>query len=197
MKRKELKIIAISYSQTQVGSYVVVLSEIKGNRKIPVIVNTNDAQQIALKLENMKSPRPLTHDLFKSMTDSFGIDIKEVFIQSVVEGILYCRLITSNGIDDIEIESSLGDGLCLSLIYNCPLMVASDVIDSAGININDDGSEPEYDDDDFDIESPEEMKKEASIEELERLMNNALENEEYEIAAGIRDRINQLKEENG
>jgi bifunctional DNase/RNase len=203
MKRKKLKVMGLSYSQTQAGSYIVVLSEVKGNRKIPVVVKGSDAQQIALKLEKIKSPRPLTHDLFKSMADQFQIDVQEVFIYSVVEGVFYCKLIANNGIDDVEIESTIGDAITLSLIFNCPIMINLDVLDSAGININDDGSEPVNSDEDEDIDLDIELveskpkKRVVSIEDLEKMMEKALENEEYEIAAEIRDRINQLKEENG
>jgi len=203
MKRKKLKVMGLSYSQTQAGSYIVVLSEVKGNRKIPVVVKGSDAQQIALKLEKIKSPRPLTHDLFKSMADQFQIDVQEVFIYSVVEGVFYCKLIANNGIDDVEIESTIGDAITLSLIFNCPIMINLDVLDSAGININDDGSEPVNSDEDGDIDLDIELveskpkKRVVSIEDLEKMMEKALENEEYEIAAEIRDRINQLKEENG
>ncbi len=203
MKRKKLKVMGLSYSQTQAGSYIVVLSEVKGNRKIPVVVKGSDAQQIALKLEKIKSPRPLTHDLFKSMADQFQIDVQEIFIYSVVEGVFYCKLIANNGIDDVEIESTIGDSITLSLIFNCPIMINLDVLDSAGININDDGSEPVNSDEDEDIDLDIELveskpkKRVVSIEDLEKMMEKALENEEYEIAAEIRDRINQLKEENG
>lgn len=200
MKRKKLKVMGLSYSQTQAGSYIVVLSEVKGNRKIPVVVKGSDAQQIALKLEKIKSPRPLTHDLFKSMADQFQIDVQEVFIYSVVEGVFYCKLIANNGIDDVEIESTIGDSITLSLIFNCPIMINLDVLDSAGININDDGSEPENledEDIDLDIELVESKPKKriVSIEDLEKMMEKALENEEYEIAAEIRDRIQELKDE--
>lgn len=200
MKRKKLKVMGLSYSQTQAGSYIVVLSEVKGNRKIPVVVKGSDAQQIALKLEKIKSPRPLTHDLFKSMADQFQIDVQEVFIYSVVEGVFYCKLIANNGIDDVEIESTIGDSITLSLIFNCPIMINLDVLDSAGININDDGSDPENledEDIDLDIELVESKPKKriVSIEDLEKMMEKALENEEYEIAAEIRDRIQELKDE--
>lgn len=201
MKRKKLKVMGLSYSQTQAGSYIVVLSEVKGNRKIPVVVKGSDAQQIALKLEKIKSPRPLTHDLFKSMTDQFQIDVQEVFIYSIVEGVFYCKLIATNGVDDVEIESTIGDGITLSLIFNCPIMINLDVLDSAGININDDGSEPANSDEDEDIDLDIELveskpkKRVVSIEDLEKMMEKALENEEYEIAAEIRDRIQELKDE--
>lgn len=196
MKKKKLKIMGLSYSQTQAGSYIVVLSEAKGNRKIPVVVKGSDAQQIALKLENIKSPRPLTHDLFKSFADQFDISVKEVFIYSIVEGVFYCKLISSNGEEEVEMETTIGDGITLSLIFKCPLMVSLDVLETSGININDDGTNPENLEDD-DTPEVEEVKpkRHVSIEDLEKMMIKALDNEEYEIAAEIRDRITQLKEE--
>jgi bifunctional DNase/RNase len=195
MKRKKLKVLGLSYSQTQAGSYIVVLSEVKGTRKIPVVVKATDAQQIALKLEKIKSPRPLMHDLFKSLTDSFNIDIQEVFIYSIVEGVFYCKFVTNNGIEDVEIECGIGDAITLSLIYSCPIMINDDVLSSAGININDDGTEPDIDEIEVEIDDEKPKKRIVSVEDLEKMMQKALENEEYEIAAEIRDRIQELKEE--
>ena len=198
MKRKQLKVMGLSYSQTQAGSYIVVLSEIKGNRKIPVVVKASDAQEIALKIEKIKSPRPLTHDLFKSLTDSFGIDVQEVFIHSLVEGIFYCKMIVNNGVEETEVECGVGDGITLALVYDCPIMIKTDVLDSAGINMNDDGSEPEIDEIEVEIDekpNSKSKKRVVSVEDLEIMMHKALENEEYEIAAEIRDRIQELKEE--
>jgi bifunctional DNase/RNase len=201
MKKKKLKILGLSYSQTQAGSYIVVLSESRGNRKIPVVVKGSDAQQIALKLENIKSPRPLTHDLFKSMADQFQIDVKEVFIYSVVEGVFYCKIMTSNGVEDVEIETTIGDAITLSLIFKCPLMVNESVLESSGINVNDDGTDPKKsnvedveDIDDVELVEVNPKKRVVSIEDLEKMMQKALENEEYEIAAEIRDRIIELKD---
>jgi bifunctional DNase/RNase len=196
MKRKQLKVMGLSYSQTQAGSYIVVLSEIKGNRKIPVVVKASDAQEIALKIEKIKSPRPLTHDLFKSLTDSFGIDVQEVFIHSLVEGIFYCKMIVNNGVEETEVECGVGDGITLALVYDCPIMIKTDVLDSAGINMNDDGSEI----DEIEVEIDEKPKSKSkkrvvSVEDLEIMMHKALENEEYEVAAELRDRITELKEE--
>jgi len=201
-KRKKLKIIGVSYSQSQMGSYIVVLSEIKGKKKLPLIVKPNDAQQIALKIEKIKPQRPLTHDLFKSLTDSFGIDIQEVFIHSVLEGIFYTKITASNGSEEVEAECSIGDGISLSLAYDCPIYASQEVLDVAGIVINDDGTinreendEDSNDEDSEEISSEsEEPKRKVSIEDLEKMMEQALHSEEYEIAAELRDRIKTLKE---
>jgi bifunctional DNase/RNase len=206
MKRKKVKILGLSYSQSQVGSYVLVLSEIKGGRKIPVIIKPNEAQHIAMKLEKIKSPRPMTHDLMKSMSDTFQIDVQEVHIYSLLEGVFYTKLVVSNGVDEIEIECSIGDGLALSLTYKCPILINSDIIDAVGISISDDEvqAESENDEDEFeidldDLDTDEEVyskskKRTVSIEDLEHMMDNAIANEEYEIAAEIRDRIQTLRD---
>ncbi len=204
MKRKKFKILGLSYSQSQIGSYILVLSEIKGGRKIPVVIKPNEAQHIAMKLENIKSPRPLTHDLIKAMSDTFQIDIQEIFIYSLLEGVFYTKMIASNGIDEIEIECSIGDGLALALSYKCPIWVAAEIIDSVGISISDEEINAEHnkDEDEFEIELEDleeevysKPKRTVSIEDLEHMMDNAIANEEYEIAAEIRDRIQTLRDE--
>lgn len=207
MKRKKVKILGLSYSQSQVGSYVLVLSEIKGGKKIPVIIKPAEAQHIAMKLENIKSPRPMTHDLMKSMSDTFHIDIQEVHVYSLAEGIFYTRIVASNGIDEVELDCSIGDGLALSLTYKCPIWINQEIIDVVGIAISQEEVEDaqEEDEDDLDIElhdldtgeevySSKSKKRTVSIEDLEHMMDNAIANEEYEIAAEIRDRIQTLKD---
>jgi bifunctional DNase/RNase len=189
MKKKQVKILGISYSQSQTGSYVIVLAELKGRTKLPLIVKPNDAQLIASKIEGIKTQRPLTHDLIKSLTDSFNIDIQEVHIYSVLEGIFYAKIISSNGLDEVGIECCVGDALALSIVYGCPIYVSQSVLNIAGVIIDDDGTGLEVDDDDELVGSG----KTTSAEDLEKMMEEAIANEEYEIAAGIRDRIQTLK----
>jgi bifunctional DNase/RNase len=195
--RKEVKVLGLSYGQSQAGSYVVVLSEKKGKRKLPIVIKPSDAQQIALKIEGMKSPRPLTHDLFKTITDSYSIDVQEVYIYAILEGIFYTKMVTSNGLEDAEIECTAGDGIALSIVYGCPLYASKEVLDISGVYINDDGSTMSEDEMDMeeDLEEFRPAKRVVSIEDLEHMMEDALTNEEYEIAAEIRDRIAKLKSE--
>jgi bifunctional DNase/RNase len=192
MKKRQVKILGLSYSQSQIGSYVLVLSEMKGKVKLPVIIKPQDAQRIALDLEGIKSAKPLTHDLFLSMTTAFGIDIREVFIYSLAEGIFYTKIICTNGLEDIEIESSIGDGVILASLHDCPIFVSSDVMNSAGVLINDDGSNLSGDMTDDDDEETE-TERATSIENLEKMLEQAVLSEEYEIAAQVRDRIEQMK----
>jgi len=197
--KKEVKVLGLSYSQSQSGSYVVVLSEKKGKRKLPIVIKPSDAQQIALKIEGVKSPRPLTHDLFKSVTDSYQIDVQEVYIYAILEGIFYTRLITSNGIEEVEIDCTAGDGIALSIVFGCPLFASKEVLDLSGVYIDDDGTSlnnSDVDDiDDYEEEIEETTKRVVSIEDLEHMIEDAIRNEEYEIAAEIRDRIEKLKKE--
>jgi hypothetical protein len=203
MKRKELKILGLSYSQTNAGSYICVLSEKKGHKKIPLIIKSVDAQRIALELEGIKSPRPLVHDVVKSICDSFDLDVQEVFIHALLEGVFYTKITISNGIEEVEIECMAGDALALSVIFKCPIYVTNEILETSGIIINDDGTIPE-DQDELDIDGDEfdmfiddgKNDRIISVEDLEKLMTNAIENEEYEIAASIRDRINEQKGDN-
>lgn len=208
MKRKELKILGLSYSQTQIGSYVCVLSDKRGMRKLPLIIKPNDAQRIALELEGIKPPRPMTHDLFKSVSEIFNIDIQEVFIYSLIEGVFYTKITVSNGLDDFEIDCALGDAIALSVIFKCPIFTTTEIIETAGIIMNDDGTDvdpDDYQEDDIEDELDELLqmideeddskRRKVSIEDLEKIMNEAIANEEYEIAAEMRDRIQKLKSE--
>ena len=107
--KREVKILGLSYAQSQIGSYVCVLGETIGHRKLPIIIKPQDAQTIALRVEGMKAPRPLTHDLFKSLSEAFMLDCQEVEIYQVLEGIFYSRLVFNNGVDDAIIETTAGD----------------------------------------------------------------------------------------
>ena len=209
MKRRELKILGLSYSQSQIGSYVIVLAEKKGKKKLPIIIKPSEAQRIALEIEGIKPPRPLTHDILKQMCDAYGLDVQEVFIHSLLEGVFYTKVHLSNGIEEVDIECSPGDGLALSSLFKCPIYVASSILDSAGIVMNDDGTLPtevepdeieeleDYLDNDDDFESfldNGQSERIVSVEDLERMMEDAIANEEYEIAAELRDRIQMLRD---
>jgi bifunctional DNase/RNase len=193
MKKRKVKILGLSYSQSQIGSYILVLSELKGKVKLPIIIKPQDAQRISLDLEGIKSTKPLTHDLFLSMTDAFGIDIREVFIYSLAEGIFYTKIICTNGLEDMEIESSIGDAVILANIYDCPIFVSSDVMNSAGVLINDDGSKLSNDMTDDEDEFETEPERVTTIENLEKMLEHAVANEEFEIACKVRDRIEEMK----
>lgn len=183
--KKELKVLGLSYSQSSIGSYVIVLSDKNGNTKLPIIIKPNEAQRIAVEIENIKPSRPTIYDIFKNTNDTYHIDVQEIFIHKLLEGVFYTKILTSNGLENISIESTAGEAIALAVIYKCPIYVESDILENVGVVISDDGKI----ENDFYDESNEKKTKEKSVEELESLLNKAIENEEYEIAAEIRDKI--------
>jgi bifunctional DNase/RNase len=189
--KREVKILGLSYSQSQVGSYVCVLAETNGHRKLPIIIKPQDAQTIALRVEGMKSPRPMTHELFKSLSDSFMIDCQEVYIYQVLEGVFYAKLVFNNGIDDADIETTAGDAIALSLVFECPLYVSEEVLDVCGIVTDDEGNL--VPDSDEVKKTKKTIKKKAepviSVEDMKKMMEEAISNEDYELAAQYRDKI--------
>lgn len=191
MKKIKLKLLGLSYSQSQIGSYVLVLAETKGDRKLPVIIKPVDAQYIALKIEGIETPHPLTQDLFKSFTEALDADVNEIYIHSLIEGIFYAKVMLTNAIDTHEIECVIGDAISLSLLYKCPIYASSTVMDMAGIYMTDDGEVTDEQKEKNHTER--DTKGIVTIEDLEKMLEKAVENEEYEIATQLRDRITQLK----
>lgn len=185
--KREVKVLALSYSSSQLTSYVCVLGEVNGNRKLPIIVKATDAQTIALRIEKMDPPRPLTHDLLKSVCQSFLIDCQEVYIYQAVEGIFYAKLVMNNGIDDADIETTAGDAIALSFVFDCPLYVSEGIMSEFGIEMDNQGNLV-----------PDTRKKEnkdavISIEDLKAMMEEAISKEEYELAAKYRDKIAEMQ----
>lgn len=191
MKKIKVKILGLSFSQSQLGSYILVLSEIKGDRKLPIIIKSNEAQYIALKMEGIKTPRPLTQDLFKPILESLGAEVVKVYVHSLVEGVFHAKVIISAAMDTFEIECSVGDAISLSLNYECPIYVSENVLNISGIYMSEDGvitkEQDELNKGDRDVSI-------VSVEDLEKMLEKAVESEEFEIASQLRDRINQIKE---
>lgn len=193
MKKVELKIVGLSYSNTQAGSYVLVLSEKKGNTKIPIIIKPDDAQFIAMKMEGLKTTRPQIQDLVKTITDMTNLDLQEVCISNVIEGIFYSKLIFSDGIDEVEVECSVGSAVSLSMVYKCPILCTKEVLKISGIKMEDDYtvSDEQYEENHKDRD----YSAGVSVDNLEKMLEKAISNEEYEIASQLRDRINEIKKE--
>lgn len=201
MKRKELKLIGLSYSQSQMGSYVAVLADIDTNLKLPIIIKPQEAHKIAMELDSVKTPSPMVYDLFMDLSQSFRIDLVEVFIHSLIEGKFYTKLVFSDQVDDVDIDSSVGDALALATMYGCPIYASVEVLRKAGVYINDDGTVTEKSKlDEEKLKFLEELEDSSndnrivSIENLEKMIEDAIQNEEYEIAAELRDKITELKE---
>ena len=197
MKKLELEIIALSHSITQTNSYAVVLGEVNGLRRLPIVIGGFEAQAIAVALEHMKPTRPLTHDLMKNFMLAFNIDLHEVIISDLQEGIFYSKLLCSTDTDTIEIDSRTSDALALAVRFGCPIYIYENIFEIAGV----DKSEK--------TESTGETKKVATsalstsqsnvdlkslaLEELHTLLNEVLEQEDYIRAITIRDEINSRK----
>jgi len=190
MSKKQLEIIGISYSQTQSGAYALILGELNGNRRIPIIIGTFEAQAIAIELEKMKPARPLTHDLFKSFSEAYNIHIIEVVINKFQDGVFYAKIICSDGKVEKEIDARTSDAVALAVRFRCPIFTFEKVLAETSIikedtkTINQDDSTPE----DI-IDNPENQYSSISSEELDELLRESIENEDYEKASKIRDEI--------
>ncbi len=201
MSLVRLNIKGISYSQTQNGAYALILNEVDGDRKLPIVIGAFEAQSIAIALEKeIKPPRPLTHDLFKNFADRFDIIIKQVIIHKLVDGVFYSSLICER--DKIEeiIDARTSDAIALALRFQAPIFTYKNILDKAGIylKVNPDKDEDENEDsilvdeiviDEPVTDAPKETYTNKSIEELHKLLETAVLNEDYETAAKIRDEI--------
>lgn len=192
MEKVKLEIVGLSYSQTQSGAYALVLSEVEGNRRLPIIIGGFEAQAIAIELENMTPTRPLTHDLFKNFAIEFEIKIKEVIIYNLVEGIFYSKLICEqNGVEK-EVDARTSDAIALGVRFKCPVYTYETILGSAGIKLED-GEELEAPIEAEPAEKADSKKgdlTELTIKELEEKLEGAVENEDYELASKLRDEIN-------
>ena len=193
MDKIELKIIGLSYSQTQSGAYALVLSEKEGNRRLPIIIGGFEAQSIAIELENMKPSRPLTHDLFKTFADSFSVKVKEIVIYNLVEGVFYSKIVCVKGSEEVEIDARTSDAIAIGLRLNAPVYTFEHILSSAGIQLENEELIEETTMDDGDRKVEIEQSPDYTIEELETLLQTAIDNEDYEKASKIRDEINKRK----
>jgi bifunctional DNase/RNase len=194
MKRIKLKVLGISYSQTQSGAYALVLIEEKGDRRIPIIIGGFEAQSIVIKLENLDPPRPLTHDLFKSFADVFNVSVIEVFVYKLEEGVFYSKLICSNGEKEYTIDSRTSDAVALSLRFDCPIFITEDILEKAGITVAPGGTASETISVEDSVYEPDVTKYSSyTDEELYKMIDEAVKTEDYERAAAIRDEIDKRK----
>lgn len=193
MKKIKLNVLGISYSQTQSGAYALVLTEEEGERRLPIIIGGFEAQAIVIKLENLDPPRPLTHDLFKSFADMVELNLKEIFIHRLDEGVFYSQLICEKGSEELIIDSRTSDAVALALRFECPIYIAEDIMDKAGIIIEGSDYEDDLLGDSAEAESSEGEKisnyDKVPLKELEKQLKEAISKEDYERAAGIRDEL--------
>jgi len=208
MSLVRLNIKGISYSQTQNGAYALILNEENGERKLPIVIGAFEAQSIAIALEKeIKPPRPLTHDLFKNFSDRFSITIKQVIIHKLVDGVFYSSLICAReGIEEV-VDARTSDAIALALRFNAPIFTYKNILDKAGIFLKADESqrakemkdeeqiiEEELLSDDIEVKMDSESGfSQLSLDELNELLLEAVNHEDYEKAARLRDEISKRK----
>lgn len=196
-KKLELEIVALSHSVTQSHSYAVVLGEVNGVRKLPIVIGAFEAQAIAVALENMQPTRPLTHDLLKNMMIAFQIQLTEILIHRIHEGIFYAKLVCQTPLETIEIDSRTSDALAIAVRFDAPIYTYESILDSAGLQMDENVPKP------LEAESGTKSKSKItkdsnslsnySVDELQKLLEEVLDKEDYIKAAQIRDEINSRK----
>ncbi|MBN8838174.1 MAG: bifunctional nuclease family protein [Sphingobacteriia bacterium] len=196
MKKIELEIVALSHSITQTHSYAVVLGEVNGLRRLPIVIGGFEAQAIAVALERMQPSRPLTHDLMKNFMNAFNVELQEIVINDLQEGIFYSKLVCSTENDTVEIDSRTSDALALAVRFGCPIYTYENILESAGILMDENTAGKKKKQEAVgvtDEESSLEDLSSLSLEDLQNLLNEVLENEDYIRAIAIRDEINKRK----
>jgi bifunctional DNase/RNase len=194
MKKIELEIVALSHSITQTHSYAVVLGEVNGLRRLPIVIGGFEAQAIAVALEKMHPSRPLTHDLMKNFMNAFAVDLQEIIICDLQEGIFYSKLVCVSENDTVEIDSRTSDALALAVRFGCPVYTYENILESAGILMEDSGTKKKKGEEQTvaaeTMSGSSDDLRALSLEELNTLLNEVLEQEDYLRAIAIRDEIN-------
>jgi bifunctional DNase/RNase len=204
VKKIQLEILGLSSSQSQSGSFALILGEKTGNRRLPIIIGMFEAQSIAIQIEKISPNRPLTHDLFKSFAEHVHVAIIEVLISDLKEGVFYSKIVCSDGATTFEIDARPSDAIAIGLRFGVPIYTVESVLSEAGIILSDldenaeDASDDDDEDDDDDdnggtpasTPSPRDPSGQVSLDELTKMLAQALEKEDYEKAAKIRDELN-------
>jgi uncharacterized protein len=190
VEKVQVDILGLSTSPSSGGAYALILKEINGNRRLPIIIGAFEAQSIALEMEGIKPPRPLTHDLMKNIIDTFGVSLQDVFINELRDGTFYAKITIEGVSDSQEVDSRPSDAIALAVRYGVPIFVSDEVLKEAGIAAEaeeeDQGETPK-------VDQPAAIKKHATkLEQLQTSLKEAIEKEEYEKAAKLRDDIRKL-----
>ncbi|MFN8351534.1 MAG: bifunctional nuclease family protein [Flavobacteriales bacterium] len=187
MEKVELKFLRITYSHTHAGAYALILAEKKGDRRLPIIIGGVEAQAIAIQVENIKPARPLTHDLFKNLADQLNITLKEVVINDLVEGIFHAKLVLEQNGTEVEVDARSSDAIALALRFACPIFSYEFIMSAAGLKVEEGEEEAEKAEK---AEKPEKKGiKSASLDDLKKMLEEALSDEDYERASKLRDEL--------
>ncbi|MER2998749.1 bifunctional nuclease family protein [Pontibacter populi] len=198
MKKIQLEILGLSSSQSQTGSFALVLGEKDGNRRLPIIIGMFEAQSIAIQIEKINPNRPLTHDLFKSFAEQVNVSITEVLISDLKEGVFYSKIMCTDGEKEFELDARPSDAIAIGLRFGVPIYTVESVLSEAGIILSDLEEEEEDSEEAATVKSAssasssssKEPLNQTSVDELNKMLNEALEKEDYEKAAKIRDELN-------
>jgi len=194
MRKIELEIVALSHSITQTHSYAVVLGEVNGLRRLPIVIGGFEAQAIAVALERMQPSRPLTHDLMKNFMNAFAVDLQEIVINDLQEGIFYSKLVCTTENDTVEIDSRTSDALALAVRFGCPIYTYDHILESAGILMEDtEKGKKKKKGDKATVESDEGDMGAMTIEDLQKALEEAVEVEDYIKASAIKKEIDRRK----
>lgn len=193
MKKIQLEILGISYSQSQAGAYALILGETGEKRRLPIIIGSFEAQAIAIELEKMKPSRPLTHDLFRNFAKTFNIVINEVIIYKFSEGIFFSKLICNDGSREVEIDSRTSDAVALAVRFSCPIFTYESILKEAGMVLQDEKEEGITEPVPQENKPGDEEYSNLSVGELETMLMAAIDEEAYERASKIRDEISKRK----
>jgi bifunctional DNase/RNase len=199
MEKIELDIVALSHSVTQSHNYAVVLGEIGGQRRLPIVIGGFEAQAIAVAMERMAPNRPLTHDLFKNTLETFEIDLQEVIINNLLDGVFYARLVCKRNGEEFIIDSRTSDAIAMAVRFECPIFTYDFILDAAGVVLEEGEEqsaemlEPKRKTAKRPTENPKNFSQ-YSVEDLEKMLEDVLSQENYEVAAKIRDELTRREE---
>ncbi|MDQ3099793.1 MAG: bifunctional nuclease family protein [Bacteroidota bacterium] len=195
MEKVELRFLRITYSHTHAGAYALILAEVEGDRRLPIIIGGVEAQAIAIQVENIKPARPLTHDLFKNVSDIMGITMKEVIINDLVEGIFHAKLVVEQSGKEVEIDARSSDAIALALRFQCPIHTYEFILSAAGLKVED-GDETAEAEPEPKAKATKKPSAANSMEELRAMLKDALDHEDYERASKLRDEIKRREQTN-
>jgi hypothetical protein len=203
MSKVELIVLGLSASESNPNTYALILSDEKSKKRIPIIIGSAEAQAIAIELEKLRPPRPLTHDLFKNVALAFGIGLSEVQIYKLEEGVFHSKLLLEKDSESTTIDSRTSDAIALALRFNCPIFTTPEIIEKAGVIIKFDNKKDKTEEEEIDFEPLADEEEEnddtrpplqsKTIAELERMLKDAVLNEEYELASRIKEELNRRK----